>query len=216
MIKCCIFDLDGTLLDTLKTITYYVNRTIEDEGFSPITLDECRRFVGNGPKELIERALKSKGYTDETGALGILRKYRENYDSAPYYLTRPYDGVSDMLDALRERGILTAVISNKQNEAVVPSVKHFFGDRFALAYGSREGVPLKPAPDAIYNMLDELGVRADEVVYIGDSEVDIETGKAFGSAKTVGVSWGFRTADELIKKGADVIISSPKELMLNI
>lgn len=213
MIKCCIFDLDGTLLDTLKTITYYVNKTLEDEGLAPITPEECRYFAGSGPRKLIERTLFSKGINDPERVSDILKKYRSNYDSAPLYLTAPFDGITEMLDALIKNGILLGVVSNKQHESVVPSIKNFFGDRFAAVLGSREGVPLKPAPDAFYMMMEELGVEADEVCYVGDIDIDMQTGKAFGAKKTVGVSWGFRDREELVRSGADVIISSPSELV---
>ena len=212
MIKCCIFDLDGTLLDTIGTITYYVNETLKDFDFPPISVDECKRFVGNGPKDLIKRVMNSKNYEDESGIAEILSAYKEKYAIDPYYLTAPYDGITEMLDALFDKGILLAVISNKQNEAVVPCVKHFFGERFALSRGSMPDVPLKPAPDAVYKIMDELGVRPDEVVYVGDSEVDMQTGKAFCAAKTVGVAWGFRDADVLWANGADRVVSTAEEL----
>ncbi len=216
MIKCCIFDLDGTLLDTLRTITYYVNKTFEDEGVSPITNEECRYFAGSGPRKLIERALFSKGIDDPERVSEILKKYRNNYDSAPLYLTAPFDGITEMLDTLIKNGILVGVVSNKQHESVVPAIESFFGSRFSMVLGSREGVPLKPAPDAFYIMMKELGVKADEVCYVGDIDIDMQTGKAFGAKKTVGVTWGFRDRAELIENGADVIISSPDELIAEV
>ena len=213
MIKACIFDLDGTLLDTLSTITYYVNQTLQKEGFSPITEDECRYFVGDGPYKLIQRSLASKGCTDEAVICDVLKKYRNNYDKAPQYLTAPFDGIPELLLELSSRGILVGVVSNKQDEATVPTVRHFFGDKVTLARGSKAGVPLKPAPDAVYSMLDELGVKPEETVYVGDTGVDMQTGKAFSAARTIGVLWGFRPKEELIENGADVIVTSPNEII---
>lgn len=216
MIKAFIFDLDGTLLDTLATITYYVNKTLQKEGFSPITEDECRYFVGNGPEMLIRRALISRGCADGERALDLLGKYKSNYDVAPLYLTAPFEGIEELLSALSERGILIGVVSNKQEKAVLEVVRHFFGDRVDAVRGSREGVPLKPEPDAIYEMMRELGVTSDEVVYVGDTDVDMKTGKAFGAARTVGALWGFRDKEELLVNGADALVSSPSELISEV
>lgn len=216
MIKCCIFDLDGTLLDTLETIRYYVNRQMTAAGLSEITAEECKYFVGDGPEQLIRRALSSRGYSDEGGVLKTLGKYKADYDSDPFYLTRPYEGICEMLRRLSDMGFKTAVISNKQHEAAEPAVRHFFGDLIDIARGSRAGVPLKPAPDAIIEIMNELGVSAADVAYIGDTGVDMRTGKTFSAAKTIGVEWGFRTRDELIENGADATVSSADELISEI
>ncbi len=216
MIKCCIFDLDGTLLNTLSTITYYVNKTLEQEGLSPITEEECKYFVGDGPELLIRRALASKGYLNDGGVLRILKKYKENYSASPLWLTEPYEGVMDMLRDLSEKGIACAIISNKQHEAVIPVVRSFFKDLITLARGAMAGVPLKPKPDAVYMMLNELGVLPEEVVYVGDTGVDMQTGRAFSAAKTIGVTWGFRDQQELVKSGADVVVSSTAELLSEV
>ncbi len=216
MIKCCIFDLDGTLLNTIKTITYYVNKTFSEEGLSHITEEECKLFVGDGPRNLIERALASKNYKEEGGVSRILEKYKQNYSADNLYLTEPYSGLREALSVLRERGIICAVLSNKQDEATVPVVKAFFGELVALARGAREGVPLKPFPNAALEIMKELGVSPSEVAYIGDTAVDMKTGKAFSAAKTIGVSWGFRERGELEEGGADVIVDSAEELLLEV
>ena len=216
MIKCCIFDLDGTLLDTLSTITHYVNKTLQKAGFEAITEDECRYYAGDGPKKLIKRSLLSKGCEDEGVAAELLLKYRKNYDEEPEYLTAPFDGICELLEELKARGILVGVVSNKQDEATVPTVKHFFGDKVTLARGSKEGVPLKPAPDALFAVLSELGVLPEETVYVGDTGVDMQTGKAFGAKKTVGVLWGFRQERELWDNGADVVVSTVEELLTEV
>jgi len=216
MIKCFIFDLDGTLLDTIGTITYYVNKVIIDEGLSPITEEECKYFAGNGAETLIRRTLKSKGIEDESEVKRILGLYKHEYDSAPLYGTAPYDGIIDVLKNLKKKGILTAVISNKQHEATVPAVRHFLGDLIDVVRGGKDGVPLKPAPDGVYAIMKELDVMSDEVVYVGDTGVDMETGKAFGANRTVGVLWGFRKREELERAGADRIIFAPSELLTEV
>ncbi len=216
MIKCCIFDLDGTLLDTISTITYYVNKTFKEEGIDQITENECKYFAGNGAELLISRSLASKNYHNPEDVSRILAKYKENYDAEPLYLTEPFEGIKEMLFALKERGVKCAVISNKQHEATVPVVYSFFGDLIATARGGKEGVPLKPAPDAIYEMMKELGVSAEEVAYIGDTNVDMQTGRAFAAAKTIGVTWGFREREELLENGADVIVSKPEEILAEV
>ncbi len=213
MIKCCIFDLDGTLLDTLATITYYVNKTFSEEKIAPITEEECKYFAGDGPKELISRAIMAKAPKMVGETMRILARYKENCKENPIHLTAPYEGVEELLDALVKRGIKVGVASNKQNEITVPICQHFFGDRVALARGSKDGVPLKPAPDIVVQMMRELGVDKNEVLYVGDTDVDMKTGKGVGAAETVGVSWGFRTERELVENGADVIVRHPCEIL---
>ncbi len=216
MIRCCIFDLDGTLLDTLDTITYYVNRQLRSVGLSEITKDECKCFVGDGPEKLIRRALSSRGYENEGGVSRILEKYKADYDAEPLYLTRPYEGICDMLRQIKDAGLKTAVISNKQHESAVPAVRRFFGDLIDIVCGSRPGVPLKPAPDATVKIMSELGVEPSEVAYIGDTGVDMKTGKAIFAAKTIGVEWGFRERTELEMHGADAIVANTDELCTEI
>ena len=216
MIKCVVFDLDGTLLDTISTITYYVNRTLQSFGFEPITEDECKYFAGDGPENLIRRSLHSKGCDDEALLLTVLSRYKANYAEAPLYLTEPFSGIVDMLKSLSSRGVKVAVVSNKQDEAVADVVSHFFGELVHLSRGSRAGVPLKPAPDALFDVMHELDVKASEVAYVGDTNVDMQTGRAFGAALTVGVLWGFRERRELVENGADVIVSSVRELLSEV
>lgn len=208
MIKFAIFDLDGTLCDTLEAIRYYVNTTIKEYGAEPISREECRTFVGNGAKKLIERAMNSRGMSSELFD-EIFEKYKSAYDANPYHLTEPYDGIPEMLEALLDEGIGLAVLSNKQDVATQGAVRHFFGDKFTAVFGGRDGVPLKPDKAAFDMVLDELSASADEVAYIGDSDVDVLTIKAADPALGIAVSWGFRTRDELISAGADVILDTP-------
>lgn len=209
MIKACIFDLDGTLLNTLPTITHYVNKTITNIGLSEITVDECCSFVGHGARRLIESTLHSKGIYDTAIIDSTLVDYNARYDADTLYLTVPYDGIVTMIDALHSAGMRLAVLSNKPDKTTNDIIAKFFPDRFSKVQGGRADLPLKPAPDALLLMIDELGVTPDEVMYIGDTGVDIATGKNANVYKTVGVSWGFRPVSELRRTGADVIVDTP-------
>ena len=166
MIKYAIFDLDGTLCDTLEAIRYYVNITIEEYGARPISREECRTFVGSGAKKLIERVMSSRGMSTELFD-EIFEKYKSAYDANPYHLTKPYEGITEMLEALSSAGIGLAVLSNKQDGATQGAVKHFFGERFSAVFGGRDGVPLKPDKAAFDMVLDELSASADESQRVG-------------------------------------------------
>ena len=210
MIGCCIFDLDGTLLNTLKTITYYVNKTLASNGIEPISEDDCRRFVGNGAKRLIDSALASKEVFDAEFSARVLKEYNDAYNENTSYLTEEYDGIGKMLKAFSSRGIKLGVLSNKPDETTRLAVEKFFPNVFCSVHGGRVGVRLKPHPDALLEMISDMGASLSEVAYIGDTGVDVQTGKAAGVALTVGVSWGFRDREDLA--GADVISDSTNAL----
>lgn len=216
MIKCCIFDLDGTVLDTITTITHFVNIALQKWGIKQITIEQGKVFAGNGARKLIERSCRNGGVTDEKTISEVLEFYNKTYDDNPLYLTKAFDGVLDMLDELTRRGIRLALLSNKPDSTVKGVVKAFFGDRFAYVAGGKDGVPLKPHPDCTRDILSELSVSADEVMFVGDTSVDVETGKNMGAGKTVGVLWGFRKREELEGAGADVIVFHPSEILENI
>ena len=216
MIRCCIFDLDGTILDTITTITYYVNLIFDRRGIERVTNDECKYFAGNGARTLIARALKSKGITDSCLSEEILREYMAAYDEAPLYLTEPFAGIRDMLNALKERGIKLAVLSNKPDTATKSVVKHFFDGVFDEAVGGIEGVPLKPDPTAARAILKKLGISENETAWIGDTSTDIETGKNLGASISIGVLWGFRECSELEAAGADAIVGSANEIVREV
>lgn len=212
MEKCVIFDLDGTILDTISAITYYVNKTFAEEGIQPILEEDCKYYAGNGARKLIERSLDSRGITDEGEIERILKVYKKHYDDAPLYLTKPFPGISDMLAALGERGYKLAVVSNKPHTATYPVVRHFFGDAFDKITGALDGVPVKPDPTLPGMMLEELGIPRSQSIFVGDTYVDMETGKNLGSCKVIGVLWGFRRREELEGAGADAVVSTAKEL----
>ena len=213
MIKACIFDLDGTLLNTLKTITHYVNSTLGDMGLTPISEAECCSFIGHGAHQLIRRSLATKGITDDKTVAETLKAYNAKYDADTLYLTRPYDGIVDMVNSLFASGIKLAVLSNKPDATTVDIVEKFFPARFAVVHGGRAGIPLKPDPTALNMTIAELGASPSEIMYIGDTGVDVTTGKNAGVYKTVGVSWGYRPVSELVECGADIVIDNPEDIV---
>ena len=214
-IDTCIFDLDGTLLDTITTITYYVNETLVSYGKRKLTLEECKSFVGNGAVKLMRRAF------DAVGDEGVcfeeaLDAYIANYDTDPYYLTAPYPGIPALLSRLKSRGIKLAVLSNKQDSSTKSVVEHFFPGVFDCVMGGIDGVPLKPDPSVARMILDKLGSTAERTAWIGDTPVDVKTGQNLGAALTLGVSWGFRDREELIGAGADVIVDTAEQILSEV
>lgn len=216
MIKCCIFDLDGTILDTITTITHYVNLALKKWNIKPINLEECKTFVGDGARKLIRRACVNGGVSDETTIAAVHEYYTRIYDADPFLYTKPYDGILEVLDAMIENKIKIAVLSNKPDSAVKSLVKTFFGERFSYVAGAKDNVPLKPNPVCTGEILSTLSVESTEVMFIGDTSVDIETGKNMCAGVTIGVLWGFRSREELEGAGADAIVSTPGEILERI
>jgi phosphoglycolate phosphatase len=208
MIRAVIFDLDGTILNTITTITHFVNETLQNHGISSITETECKAFIGDGARKLIERSLASKGVLTNGLLDKILPEYNAAYDEDPYHLTERYEGMPELLLELKESGLKLGVISNKPHPTTVSAAEHFYPNIFDAILGGREGVPLKPSVLAAETMMDRLCVKADEVIYVGDSGVDMTFGKAFGAAYTLGAGWGFRSEEELVSSGADSFFAS--------
>lgn len=213
MIKCCIFDLDGTVLDTINTITHYVNVTLEAHGIEKITVDECKYFAGNGARLLIERSLASKGITDEDTVVKLLDEYNAAYNAKTFYLTEPFHGINELLSSLKANGIKIAVVSNKPNPTVQPIIDYFFKDVFDVALGGLDGVPLKPDPAVPRLILEKLGISESETAWIGDTSVDVLTGKNLGVPLNIGVLWGFRKIDELLGAGADIVVERAEDIL---
>ena len=212
MVKYCIFDLDGTLLDTLPTIKHHLNTTLVNWGLSPVGDAETKRYIGDGAYKLIYRAFSEQGITDEEKIAAAVREYKAAYDNEPYYLTKIYDGIVDALDTLQGAGVTLAVLSNKPNEATEAVISHFLPNRFEIARGGIDGIPLKPDSAAPLSLVKQLGGLASECAFVGDTSVDILTGRNMGACVTVGVSWGFRERAELLDAGADVVIDHPSGL----
>lgn len=207
-----IFDLDGTLLDTLADLAASVNHALRTHGMPEHSLDDVRRFVGNGIRLLMERAVPG-------GAANALfdaafDTFRRHYMAHSLDTTRPYDGIQEMLAALRRRGCRTAVVSNKYYAATQELCRHFFADTIEVAIGEHEaaGIRKKPAPDTVNEALRQLGVGRQQAVYVGDSDVDIATAATSG-IPCVSVLWGFRDRQFLIDHGATTFISRPDELL---
>ena len=212
MSRACIFDLDGTLTDTLESLTYSVNETLREMHLSRITKEQCRAYVGNGARVLVQKSLMAAGDPEASRIDEGMEIYGRVFDENSTRLVEPYEGIRDLLAELKEEGIRLAVLSNKPHRQTVRVVETVFGtDVFDLIQGQKEGVPRKPDPSAALMIAEELGAGCKETVYIGDSEVDIATGKAAGM-KTIGVSWGFRGREGLKEAGADLIADSAGEL----
>ena len=211
--KACIFDLDGTLTNTLESMTYSVNLTLEEMGLSKITKDQCRLFVGNGARVLIEKSLKAAGDTDASRIEEGMEIYGRIFDRNCTYHVTPYEGITEMLKALKDKGIQLAVLSNKPDRQTVKVVKAIFGEElFDYAQGQKEGIRRKPEPDGVWYLMEQMHVSKEECLYIGDSEVDAATGRNAG-LKTIGVLWGFRDRKTLETAGADDLIDRPDELL---
>ena len=213
MIKLCVFDLDGTLTDTMPSISYYVNRAIEPLSGEKLEVKYLKQYVGDGAGTLIKKSLRHFSLPD-SGELfeKTLASYVEDYDRAPLYLTEPYNGIKETIAKLKEKGMKLAVFSNKPDSAAKQVVNHFFGDIFDIVRGACDNVPLKPAPDGLCAIMDELGFTKEETVMIGDTKVDITTGVNAG-VKTIGVLWGFRDRAELEAANATYIIEEPAEIL---
>ena len=211
--KACIFDLDGTLTNTLESMTYSVNLTLEEMGLSKITKDQCRLFVGNGARVLMEKALKAAGDTDASRIEEGMEIYGRIFDRNCTYHVTPYEGIPEMLKALKDKGIQLAVLSNKPDRQTVKVVKAIFGEElFDYAQGQKEGIRRKPEPDGVWYLMEQMHVSKEECLYIGDSEVDAATGRNAG-LKTIGVLWGFRDRKTLETAGVDDLIDRPDELL---
>ena len=213
MIKLCIFDLDGTVLDTVKTIAYYGNLALSKNGIEPIAVKEYNYFAGNGAVNLVKRMLRFRDQLTDEMYEKVFADYNAAYNADTAYLTAPFEGIQETLDAIKAQGIKMAILSNKPHFATCGVITSWFGQGyFDIVYGQRENVPLKPDPTAVLGILEELNVPADACLYIGDTGTDMVTGKNAGLC-TVGVLWGFRGKEELLQNGADMIIEKPCQLL---
>lgn len=209
--RLAIFDLDGTVLDTLADLTDAVNVALLKNGYPTHTKEAVCSFVGNGVKKLIERATP-KG-TDPDLVARVFEDFRSYYAAHSTVKTAPFAGIIELLTTLRARGIATAVLSNKPDAITKQLCRDMFGDAFSMALGEREneGVPRKPAPDAVHEIMRAFGVTREQTVYIGDSEVDIKTAENAG-IDAILVSWGFREAAFLREQGAKTIADTAGDL----
>lgn len=207
--SACIFDLDGTILDTLQDLANSVNFALSQKGYPQRTTDEVRSFVGNGIPMLIKRAVP-KG-TAEKDFDETLVAFKEHYAVHLNDNTKPYDGIVELLKALSSNGIKTAVVTNKAHLAAEELTKQFFGNLIDITIGQKDGVPVKPDPASLNEALQSLGVSAENAVFVGDSDVDVFTAHN-GKIKCIGVTWGFRSRKNLLAAGADFIADSAEEI----
>ena len=211
--KACIFDLDGTLTDTLESLVYSVRATLREMGLPEITKEQCRTFVGNGARRLMEESLAAVGDENAERLEEGMQVYGRIFDENCTYHVTPYEGIPEMLKALKDKGIQLAVLSNKPDRQTVKVVKAIFGEElFDCAQGQKEGIRRKPEPDGVWYLMEQMHVSKEECLYIGDSEVDAATGRNAG-LKTIGVLWGFRDRKTLETAGADDLIDRPDELL---
>lgn len=209
MKKAIVFDLDGTLLNTLEDLCDSTNYALQKCGFPKRSLGEIRRFVGNGIRKLIERAVPEN--TSETEVTACYEIFCEHYKDNMENKTAEYDGISEMLRALYESGYKMAIVTNKADFAAQVLCKNLFGKYIHTVVGSADTRPNKPAPDGVYYALGQMGVEKTEAVFIGDSEVDILTAKNAG-IDAIGVLWGFRDLSDLQKAGVKITVKDTKEL----
>ncbi len=210
MIKAVIFDLDGTLVDSIADLCNSSNFALKKYGFPQHELYKYNYFVGNGMTNLIERVIPKEALNKETFQK-VYDAFIEHYSSNYLVNTTPYDGVLESLKTLKENNIKLAILSNKKDEFTQRIAKELLGGMFDMVSGKREGCPLKPDPDSTLDILKHFGVTASECAFLGDSGVDMETAVNSGCLP-VGVLWGLRTEDELSNSGAKHLIHNPREI----
>ena len=205
-----VFDLDGTLLDTLRDLTASVNHALRWAGMPERTIEEVRWFVGNGEKKLMERAVPEG--TDNPRFTEVYQEFRDHYLHHGLDTTEPYPGIMEMLRALKDEGKQIAVVSTKFYKATEELCSHFFAGLVDVAIGEREDIRKKPAPDTVEEALRRLKADWSHAVYVGDSDVDIQTAMNSG-LPCISVLWGFRDKDFLLAHGATTFVASPHELL---
>lgn len=205
-----IFDLDGTLLNTLGDLRAATNHALEVRGLPPHSMEEIRQFIGNGIRLLICRAMPEG--TPEAEIDAALDDFKAYYAAHIHDRTVPYDGIPQLLTALRKRGIKVAVLSNKIDSASQQLIDYFFPEKTDVVFGEHVGVPRKPDPTSCRMVMQQLGVQPEQVLYVGDSGTDMQTAKNAG-LYAVGVTWGFRSKEVLLENGADVLVHRPEQIL---
>lgn len=207
-----IFDLDGTLMNTLDDLAISTNYALSQTGLPERTVEEVRRFVGNGVRKLIERAVPENTSAEVVNS--VLSCFHHHYMIHCKDHSRPYDGIMSLLDSLKNRGVKMAIVSNKPDSGVKSLNAEYFAEFIDVALGENEkaGIPRKPSPEMVYEVIKQLGVSAETCLYVGDSEVDIMTARNAG-IDCLSVTWGFKDADFLTQNGATRMIDTPLELL---
>ncbi len=212
MIKLCIFDLDGTVLDTVGSIAYFANEALKKNGVLPIEENEYKYLAGRGIANLVRGMLNFREcYSDELYER-VYHDYDTAYNASPAYKSRIFDGLKEVLDSVKARGVRIAIVSNKPDFAARSVVGALYGDGyFDFVCGQVPGGVLKPDPAVVLSVVKKFGMTLDECLYVGDTSTDMQTGKNAG-IYTLGVLWGFRGREELVENGADAVIEKPSEL----
>lgn len=212
MYQACIFDLDGTLADTVESIAYVANGILEQFDLQAQPVLHYKYYAGDGGDVLMERCMKAAG-SDMSRLEDGQRLYRERFAENPLYKVTVYEGMKETIRELKNRGVKLAVLSNKPHQATVLAVEGLFGTYvFDEIQGLEAGMKRKPAPEGAWKICDKLGVAPKDCMYVGDTNTDMQTGKGAGMY-TIGVLWGFRTRKELEENHADRIIENPRELL---
>ncbi len=210
MYKTLIFDMDGTVLDTLGDLTEAINHTMRTFSEPEHTIDEIRSFVGNGPIKLMERSVPRK--LDEKEFNEHLRIYKEYYAAHNRDLTKPYDGIVELMQRAKSEGMKIGIVSNKHHSAVVELSEYYFKGLVDVAVGNKPGAKTKPDPEVVFDAMETLGAKPDTTVYIGDSDVDAATAEAAG-LDCILVTWGFRSRELLEKQRSVAVVDTVKELL---
>lgn len=210
MNKGIIFDMDGTILDTIEDIRESMNHALREVGFPERSTEEMKMAVGNAAMKSIERSVPGDATKEEIDR--VYERFQNHYDKNSANKTKPYDGVIEVLESLKNKGYKLAVVSNKHEYLVRELNEKMFFGLFDVSVGATPEIPHKPAPDMVFKALAKLGLKADEVLFIGDSDVDIQTAKRAG-IRNIGVTWGFRSREVLVGEGAGVIVDRVDELL---
>lgn len=208
--EAVIFDLDGTLIDTLEDLKDSINFALKQHGMPERSLEEVRSFVGNGVKKLVFRSVPEN--TSDELRESCLKAFKAHYITNSMNKTRPYNGICELIKKLKEKGVKLAVVTNKTQDAADGIMNEFFKDDFEIIIGQIDGVAQKPQPDGVWYAIEKLGASKQNSVYIGDSEVDCLTAKNSG-IPIIGVTWGFRGRKVLEENNADYIVDSPEEIL---
>lgn len=213
MKKAVVFDLDGTLNDTIASIKRSADEALSRFGFGPYTVEQYKYFVGDGAAVLVERCLEAGGDAEHVHFAEVYAEYQKVFEKYCMYRVKPYAGIKELLEALKDKGVKLAVLSNKPHKRTVEVIHEVFGeDCFDIVLGQTEGIRRKPSPEGVFYILDQLKLTAEDILYLGDTGTDMQTGKAAG-AFTVGALWGFRTKEELLENRADAVIENPLKLL---